>query len=611
MAIFSNWKITTRVFVLNLVFIVIAAAILIVVLASFRNVKSFITSVVDRDINRVVENSAVGKEFTGVFADLLMNLFYGSGDSEQGLVERFARIETALAEKGENPELQSSLENFKQSLGPFLEDSALIRRTPAQFGDIENDFLYNLETLQFVIEEKLYSTDPESDASLIYHLKQLQMMSTRYRESFVNISRQVNGLSGPAGAKADASAGESAIKAVGYFMNELQTLTASESEIAEQGQKLIETLAVYKDKIELFMEVLARFQSRLEDVNSAKEQIMALLNASNRAIADSTEDIKQNIISKTDASENIVTLLIGVLIIVLLIISLFIMKMFRPIVHVVSELRRNYEQLLNTADQVSVSGKQLSDGSSEQAASTEETSASLEGITSTARQNAANAELARQCESETESLINQLNERINKLIESLGSILESEKNTRAIIRKIDDIAFQTRLLALNAAVEAARAGNAGGGFAVVAGEVRNLAVKATESAQNSTDVISETEKRVDESSKLIAELKTSFMEVDTNSKKVYKLINEIAEGSKTQFERVDQIKYAVREIDRVTQQNAFACKQSSDCSKEMTFQAEQIKELINSLQVVIGGRTSYSGLKKQSLISALQSGILK
>ncbi|HXT68879.1 MAG TPA: methyl-accepting chemotaxis protein, partial [Vicinamibacterales bacterium] len=154
------------------------------------------------------------------------------------------------------------------------------------------------------------------------------------------------------------------------------------------------------------------------------------------------------------------------------------------------------EQLALAADstasasvQVSTSSQSLSQGATEQAASLEETSASMEEMASMTRKNAENSQTAAGLMADVDTQVRNSNGALGDMVTSMSAIEESSQQVAKIIKTIDEIAFQTNILALNAAVEAARAGEAGMGFAVVADEVRNLAQRSAQAAKDTAGLI--------------------------------------------------------------------------------------------------------------------------
>src|SRR5262249_12105503 len=129
----------------------------------------------------------------------------------------------------------------------------------------------------------------------------------------------------------------------------------------------------------------------------------------------------------------------------------------------------------------------------EQAASVEETSASLEEIAGMTRQNAEHAANVEDLARRTQDTTKRGGEAMTRMEAAIQSIKEGSDKTAKIIKTIDEIAFQTNLLALNAAVEAARAGDAGRGFAVVAEEVRSLAIRSAEAAKDTSSLIDDSQ----------------------------------------------------------------------------------------------------------------------
>lgn len=199
---------------------------------------------------------------------------------------------------------------------------------------------------------------------------------------------------------------------------------------------------------------------------------------------------------------------------------------------------------------------ELKDSASGQAAAIEQTSASLDEISSMTRQNADNTIEADRLMSSAKEAIQKANASMEGLSASIKAITRASEQTQKIVKSIDEIAFQTNLLALNASVEAARAGEAGAGFAVVADEVRNLAVRAKDSARDSSKMIGDIVEKVKGGESFVEITGAVFSEVTASSDKVAFLMAEIAVASKEQSQGIDQINRAIADISNTTQQNA-------------------------------------------------------
>jgi len=206
--------------------------------------------------------------------------------------------------------------------------------------------------------------------------------------------------------------------------------------------------------------------------------------------------------------------------------------------------------------EIAAAANNLSASATEQASSLEETSAALEEMSSMTQRNAQDAQAADTLMSGAKQVAARANQSMSQLIESMSKISRTSEETSKIVKTIDEIAFQTNLLALNAAVEAARAGTAGAGFAVVANEVRSLAMRAAEAARNTFDLISGTVKSVREGSTLVSQTNAAFAEMGETMLKTAERVSAIAAASKEQALGIEQINKAVAEMDKATQDYA-------------------------------------------------------
>lgn len=241
------------------------------------------------------------------------------------------------------------------------------------------------------------------------------------------------------------------------------------------------------------------------------------------------------------------------------------------------------------AGQVAQSSQAMAEGASTQASSLEETSASLEELTSMTKQNADNAGLAVNLMAQAKQTVDGMARATEEMSAAISQIKASADQTARIVKTIDEIAFQTNLLALNAAVEAARAGDAGKGFAVVAEEVRNLAQRSAEAAKSTASMIEESVRNADNGVHVAERVGSALQETVDNAGRVSHLVNEIAAASKEQSQGLSQVNTAISQIDHVTQSNAASSEEAAAAAEELNAQADQLNQLVKELLSMVGG----------------------
>ncbi|MDI9569956.1 MAG: methyl-accepting chemotaxis protein [Pseudomonadota bacterium] len=259
-----------------------------------------------------------------------------------------------------------------------------------------------------------------------------------------------------------------------------------------------------------------------------------------------------------------------------------------PIQRAVGGLQSSAEQIASVTQQVSSASQALAEGASEQAAAIEETSSSMEEMASMTKQNADNAGTASSHLSEVGSIMDRADKSMQELTVSMEEIAKSSEETSKIIRNIDEIAFQTNLLALNAAVEAARAGDAGAGFAVVAEEVRSLAIRAAEAAKNTSNLIEMTVGKIKDGDEIVKKTSEDFTAVKKSTDRFGQLFSEIAAASSEQVQGIEQVNRAVGEMDKVVQQTAANAEELASSTEEMSSQAATLKDIMDDLVKIIG-----------------------
>ncbi|MBE6752718.1 MAG: HAMP domain-containing protein [Ruminococcaceae bacterium] len=257
-----------------------------------------------------------------------------------------------------------------------------------------------------------------------------------------------------------------------------------------------------------------------------------------------------------------------------------------------SSLNDTIAQMDNAAQQVSAGSGHLSDGAqslssgaTQQAASIQQLSATISVLAEQVYKNADTARDVSKNVNDTATSVSESNKRMKQLIDSMTEINNRSMEIDKVIKIIDDIAFQTNILALNAAVEAARAGDAGKGFSVVADEVRNLAIKSQEAAGNTAKLISASVKATHEGSAIADETAKSLIETVENIKSITNDINAMSEAYEEQSTAIAQVSEGINQISDVVQNNSTTAQETAASSEELSAQAQLLNQMVEKFKI--------------------------
>jgi methyl-accepting chemotaxis protein len=256
-------------------------------------------------------------------------------------------------------------------------------------------------------------------------------------------------------------------------------------------------------------------------------------------------------------------------------------KIMQSLNNVMYEIRESANQVSMGADQVSSGSQVVASGSTEQASAVEEVSATLNSLSEDLKHTAVNASEAKRITQDASSSVVEGNQKVKEMISSMEHIYNTTKESRNIVKTIEDIAFQTNILALNASVEAARAGSAGKGFAVVAEEVKTLATKSAEAAKNTAALINTAIEAAENGNGIANSTAESLLEIVRNTDSAGDIIKDISNQAESQADSVKQVTEAVKQIASVIQTNSANSEESAAASQELSSQAQILNDLVS------------------------------
>ncbi len=300
----------------------------------------------------------------------------------------------------------------------------------------------------------------------------------------------------------------------------------------------------------------------------------------------------------------------------------------------IGELTEAVQATASAANQISASSEEMAAGAQEQSAQASEVATAVEEMATTIIETTKNANVAAESAKAAGEIAKEGGKAVTQTVEGMNriaNVVESAAETvqqlgknsdqiGEIVQVINDIADQTNLLALNAAIEAARAGEQGRGFAVVADEVRKLAERTTKATKeiatmiktiqkdtyNAVDSIQKGKDEVDSGKHLANKAGASMQEIVSAASKVLDVANSVASASEEQSSAAEQISKSIESINNVTHESASGIQQIARASEDLNRLTENLQSLIERFKIsetaIVHKSLSHSGTKHHRLI---------
>ena len=255
-------------------------------------------------------------------------------------------------------------------------------------------------------------------------------------------------------------------------------------------------------------------------------------------------------------------------------------EMQTQLAQTISEIAGSSKLVANASREISMGNLDLSRRTEQQSASLEKTTSKVEQMTAIAKRYADSASHAAELSGSASRAAGQGGQVVAHVVETMEKIRQSTQAIHSNIGAIQSIAFRTNILALNAAVEAAHAGEQGRGFAVVAAEVRDLAQRSADAAQEINKLVDVTTKQVKEGAQLAQSAGQTIAQMAQTVQQVSVVMDEISGASLEQSAGIEEINQAIAQLDDSTQQNAALVEEGAAAAQSLDEQAQSLDQLV-------------------------------
>jgi methyl-accepting chemotaxis protein len=272
--------------------------------------------------------------------------------------------------------------------------------------------------------------------------------------------------------------------------------------------------------------------------------------------------------------------------------------------NIVTGLQTTSRSLKTATSEILAGANDLSERTTKQASTIEQTSAAIEQLSSAVNENATRAATASQKARGLAADATEGGAVMNSANSAMAAIETSSGKISNIIGLIDDIAFQTNL---NASVEAARAGDAGKGFAVVAVEVRRLAQSAAQASSEVKTLIEASAQEVKAGSALVTKAAQKLTDILTGAQASSSLIDSIAQANGEQSSALEEVTIAVRQMDEMTQHNAALVEQTNAAIEQTEAQAAELDSVVDVFKLDGATKQSRPSMKARAPLHAVRA----